>query len=180
MDKEKKYYYGYEVSDYGLEYGYIDYRTLGKAAGCILANQAAEELSRVYDFEQISGFADYSEEMRPLREELERLDSKLERYDELMGECEYGSEEWAVLNAKREEIQLERDSVDDNLDFIREQEDEAQNPEVYQYYIVRDIEPLKEANEIVWYIEALDLYIWGVTHYGTGWDYVLTSIKIDW
>ena len=27
--------------------------------------------------------------------------------------------------------------------------------------------------------ETLDLYIWGVTHYGTGWDYVLTNINLD-
>jgi hypothetical protein len=23
------------------------------------------------------------------------------------------------------------------------------------------------------------MYIWGVTHYGTSWDYVLTDIKIE-
>lgn len=30
---------------------------------------------------------------------------------------------------------------------------------------------------ILYYIEELDLYILGVTHYGTGWDYVLTDIE---
>lgn len=38
----------------------------------------------------------------------------------------------------------------------------------------------QETNEIVYYNETLDMYLWGVTHYGTSWDYVLTSIKIDW
>ena len=30
---------------------------------------------------------------------------------------------------------------------------------------------------ILYYIEELDLYILGVTHFGTGWDYVLTDIE---
>ena len=36
-----------------------------------------------------------------------------------------------------------------------------------------------KAHEIVYYSEELDLYIWGVTHYGTSWDYVLTDIKCN-
>ena len=30
---------------------------------------------------------------------------------------------------------------------------------------------------ILYYIDELDLYILGVTHLGTGWDYVLTDIE---
>lgn len=30
---------------------------------------------------------------------------------------------------------------------------------------------------ILYYIEELNLYILGVTHFGTGWDYVLTDIE---
>lgn len=33
-------------------------------------------------------------------------------------------------------------------------------------------------DEIVYYNHKLDLYLWGVTHYGTNWSYVLTSIKL--
>lgn len=54
--------------------------------------------------------------------------------------------------------------------------------EVYQYYIISDsgYEILSElTDEIVYYIPVLDVYVWGVTHYGTGWSYVLTDIKID-
>lgn len=52
--------------------------------------------------------------------------------------------------------------------------------DIFQFYIVSDNakELLKEANEIIFYSELLDCYIWGVTHYGTAWDYVLTSIKL--
>lgn len=55
--------------------------------------------------------------------------------------------------------------------------------EIFQYYIIDDrgADILQQyTNEIVYYIPSLDIYIWGVTHYGTSWDYVLTDIKIDW
>lgn len=52
---------------------------------------------------------------------------------------------------------------------------------VYQWYIISDhgAQFLKEnTDEIVYYNEDLDMYLWGITHYGTAWDYVLTDIKI--
>ena len=53
--------------------------------------------------------------------------------------------------------------------------------EIYQYYIVSSsgFEILQELDEIVFYNEELDMYVWGVTHCGTSWDYVLTSIEIE-
>ena len=61
-------------------------------------------------------------------------------------------------------------------------EDDVCNMEIFQYYIISDrgYEILSEfTNEIVFYNEELDMYVWGVCHYGTSWDYVLTDIKID-
>lgn len=52
---------------------------------------------------------------------------------------------------------------------------------IYQDYIISEsgYEFLKEyTDEIVFYNEELDVYVWGITHYGTSWDYVLTSIKL--
>ena len=53
--------------------------------------------------------------------------------------------------------------------------------EIYQLYIVDacGAEILEEAGEIVYYNEELDLYVWGVTHWGTAWDYVLTNIPLN-
>lgn len=47
--------------------------------------------------------------------------------------------------------------------------------EVFQYYIIDPgtAERLKDhTNELIYYIEKLDLYVLGVTHWGTAWDYV--------
>ena len=54
--------------------------------------------------------------------------------------------------------------------------------EIFQFYIISDngARILKDyTNEIVFYCDSLDMYIWGVTHYGTSWDYVLTDIEIE-
>ena len=53
--------------------------------------------------------------------------------------------------------------------------------EVYQYYIISDYGygVLKDyTDEIVYYHEGIDMYVWGVTHFGTSWDYVLTNVRL--
>lgn len=52
---------------------------------------------------------------------------------------------------------------------------------VFQDYIIseqgyRFLEDLTD--ELVFYNEKLDIYIWAVTHYGTAWSHVLTDIKL--
>lgn len=53
--------------------------------------------------------------------------------------------------------------------------------EVYQYYIITasGADFLADyTDEIVYYNPELNMYLWGVTHFGTSWDYVLTDIKL--
>lgn len=52
--------------------------------------------------------------------------------------------------------------------------------DIYQYYIIDDdtAKRLQEVGEIVYYHNRLDIYILGVSHFGTSWDYVLTDIKL--
>ena len=106
--------FGHKVSNYGLERGYLDYRTLAKMVGDHILNNNVMEFV---------GF---------------------ENWDLVLGDDE--------------------------------------DADTYQYYIITDagydlldrISP----NEIVYYNEDLDMFLWGITHFGTGWDYVLTDIKI--
>lgn len=61
-------------------------------------------------------------------------------------------------------------------------EENEEYVEVYQYFIISGYGARllqKMTNEIIWYNEELDMYVWGVTHYGTSWDYVLTDIKCN-
>lgn len=105
--------YGAEVSDYGLEHGYLDYRTLSKIVGDSILNNTIRQ----------------------------------ETYDDY----------WEIVSG-------------DDLEG-----------EIYQDYIISDYgyKFLSEyTDEIVFYNERLDVYIWGIQHWGTSWDYVLTDIKL--
>ena len=81
----------------------------------------------------------------------------------------------------------------DNWDLeLNEEYDEETGEyiEIYQYYIVNvDTWRLEEYKKYLqetnissdinlWYDNELDVYILGVSHYGTSWDYVPTEIKI--
>lgn len=82
------------------------------------------------------------------------------------------------LEEKRDELEEENESSPSQI--LENEQDNEQ--EVFQWFIVDDwgARLLQDINEIVYYNETLDMYLWGVTHFGTSWDYVLTSIAIDW
>lgn len=53
--------------------------------------------------------------------------------------------------------------------------------DIYQYYIITESGYLfleEFTDEIVYYNDELDMYLWCITHFGTSWDYVLTNIKL--
>ena len=134
------YFCGERVSDYGIQNGYIDYRTLSRAFDAVMCNDITKlfyaDINGEYsEPEQVNGIIDNSERIEELQEEIEELE-----------------------------------------------EGQENTPEIFQYFIISDngAEILKDyTDEIVYYIPALDCYVWGVTHYGTSWDYVLTDIKIE-
>lgn len=121
MTKEMKMYdgkvFGFKVSEYGLENGYLDYYTLAELVGDAVLNNNIIQHGNFYEWELVNG-------------------------------CE---------------------------------EDEDGYFEIYQYYVISDYgyRFLEEyTDEIVYYHEGLDMYLWGITHFGTSWDYVLTDIKL--
>lgn len=71
-----------------------------------------------------------------------------------------------------------------NPDYLEEEDayPDEDLPEVFQWFIIdsNGADTLCHfTNEQVWYNSNLDLYVWGVTHFGTAWDYVLTNIEIE-
>lgn len=99
----------------------------------------------------------------------------------------YAIGEWEVVNGSEgyyydSDTDIYYDFYDDVLMAGLDPDELSFNGnEYYQEYIISELgaEILKEwTNETVWYNDELDIYVWGVTHYGTSWDYVLTDIEI--
>lgn len=189
---KSEYFYGNKIGDYGLQEGYVDYKTLAKCFDAVLCNDILFETG--YDYEQVSGFPDdYYDEIDKLRWEIEDLEQEeTEIEDSLMELAEEArkttrQDVWAKLQNEEQEFRARLRNIEDRLDEclteIDDLEDEIVNysPEIMQYYIVSDnaVDILELNNEIVYYIDKLGLYVWGVTHCGTSWDYVLTNIKIE-
>lgn len=153
-----EYFYGNKISDYGLKYGFVDYGTLAKAFDAVLNNTIFGVGWEIGEWEQLSGYIDNTAELEELQEQIDEL----QELEELTEEQEN----------KLQELQ-------DNYTDLEYEQDET--PEIYQFYIVdeRGADLLQEVNEIVYYNNALDVYLWGVTHYGTSWSYVLTNIPCN-
>ena len=162
---------GEKVSEYGTENGWIDYKCLSSVVGDMVLcnditklfyNYVAEEYTEP---EQVNGEIDNSELIEAKQEQIETLENTLENA--------FDDEHINYLNNQIEIIQEQIEELE------REQDGEK---EIFQWYIISDngADMLKRfTDEIVYYIPVLDIYIWGITHYGTSWEYVLTDIKIE-
>jgi len=59
-------------------------------------------------------------------------------------------------------------------------EDDDTLKEIYQFYLITpsDAEYLKSVtDELIFYSDILDEYVWGITHFGTPWDSVDVEIN---
>lgn len=115
-----EYFYGNKVSDYGIEQGYVDYRTFAKSFDAVMNNGI------------------------------------------ISATCEMGF--WEPMNGPE---------CNSDMDYY---------PEVFQWFIVDELgaEIIQMwTDDPLYYNDFLDMYVWGITHFGTSWDYVLTDIRID-
>lgn len=166
-----KYFYGHEISAYGQERGYLDYRTLAQAFDAVLVNDITKLFYSTVngDYsepEQVNGYIDNSDAIEELNDKAEQLFDKQYLLDE-------NSAEW-------EQIENEIENIKEQIEELEREQDEQ--PEIFQYYIVSDsgAEILQYyTDDPVYYLPLIDCYLWGVTHYGTAWDYVLTNVKLN-
>lgn len=167
---QSKFFCGNQISEYGLKNRRLDYGTLAKAFDAVLCNSIVDtfyqEINGEYNEpEQENGFIDNSEEIDELTEERNALEDKYFETDD-ESEKEYIGEQIDRLNGEIEDLEREQD----------------EQQEIFQYFIVSSngADLIKEfTNDPLFYLPALDLYVWGVTHFGTAWDYVLTDTEIE-
>lgn len=162
-------FYGNEASDYAKENGKLDYATLAKAFDAVLNNSIIEATANIGYWETENGSEEYYEDNAgncytydEKEERIEELKVKIEKLEEL----------------ETEEAEAEIEEIKEDIEAL----EDVHYDEIFQYYIISDngAEILKNwTNEIVFYNEELDMYLWGVTHCGTSWNYVLTDIKLN-
>ena len=114
------------------------------------------EVESAYD-----DLTDYTTEQEEARDE---LDEKLEKLEKKLEKLEKEQNE---LESEQEELEAEQDYI----------------AEVFQWYIISDegahILEQYLPYEVIYYVPALDVYVWGVCHYGTSWTHVLTGIPCE-
>ena len=162
------YFCGNEVSDYAKEQGYLDYRTLAQAFDGVSKTDimSVTDSNGIGYWNQENGIIDNSDE-------IEELENKISDTEEKMEELDEKSNDYKVLESEIDEMQSRIDELQNQQDYP---------PEVFQWYIVdgNGADIIKEyTDDPLYYNEALDMYLWGVTHYGTSWDYVLTDVKLN-
>lgn len=178
------YFYGHEVSDYGKEHGYVDYRTLAQAFDAVMSNDimTQTESAGLGFWELENGSFEYYEDIDGtilMPDEAEEIVEDLQdREDELNDELYEYDEDDPDDRTEIDKVQEQINTLVNRIDKLTD----AHYNEVFQYYIISEggANVLKHwTNELVWYNEELDMYVWGVTHWGTSWDYVLTDIVIN-
>lgn len=164
-----KYFFGNRISDHGLKNGYIDYETLAKSFDAVLNNDIMLNTANIGFWEQVNSFIDNSDKIEELTEKKEGIEDIL---CAMIKNDEETTEKYKSLEKKYNELE-------NDIKELKEEEDNP--PEIFQYYIISDqgADILQEyTNEIVFYNDVLDMYVWGVCHYGTAWNYVLTDIPV--
>lgn len=165
-----KYFYGNEIGRYALEHGYLDYRTLASSFNAVMVNDITKlfyaDINGEYNEpEQVNGYIDNSEQIEELQERIEELE------EQITGGGTQEQDEQTEETIKELQEQIE--------ELEREQDEQK---EIYQYFIISDngAEILQEfTDDPVYYLPALNCYVWGVTHFGMPWVGVFTDVKLE-
>ena len=124
------------------------------------------------DYEKEQGFASYRTLVNYFIGDIVLCNNIVEIDDTI----NYIEEDTRYYNEKGEEITEEEYLNDENAyaDTI--------TPEIYQYYLCNltewEEEQAKKCGLIITYSNILDCHVLLVDHWGTSWDYVLTSVRL--
>lgn len=81
MEWNSKYFYGNEISEYGLQNGYVDYRTLAKAFDAVLNNEIIPATSEIGFWDIVTRIDDFIDDFTVNRDRYETRKSVMNYYE---------------------------------------------------------------------------------------------------
>lgn len=166
-------FWGVELNEEEIKNKRLSYGTVAKQFDAILCNDILQIDNSLIDNLESGDFVSYyingEETDRETYEELK------EKYEDEQSDLLF-DDDWGEDNPRAEKLEKRYDELTELLDQFEEIEDE-----VFQWFLVGEsaLWYLKKMGELVFYSDLLGCYVWGVKHWGTSWDYVMTSLKLN-
>ena len=106
-----------------------------------------------------------------LANSLEQGLKDMENWPLIEAMSEYNQEFYGAMSDEELKNDYGWDGNQDKNEFIMGMD----YPEIYQTYVIDEhtSEILKDYGEFVYYNEDINLWFWGVMHWGTSWSYVM-------
>lgn len=184
----KTHFYGQEISSYGRENGYVDYRAFASTFDAVLNNNIISNTADFCYWESVN-YPDNTDKIEELEDLKERLTAEATEAEDRWTEAGWTEAEEDEKNIDRfgtvkffSLVYYALTNWAEDIDIEIEELENVDESEVFQFYIVSDSGAeliQKYTDDPLYYSEELDMYVWGVTHYGTAWDYVLTDIQCE-
>lgn len=108
-------------------------------------------------------------------------------YDEVQAQNRIDELDTLIDEATSDFDDYDDEDVSEEVEMWKTDIEYLENPdgekEIYQYFIISDraaeILMRDSESQILFYNSDLDMYIWGVTTYGTSWKMLLTDISLN-
>lgn len=175
-----KYYYGKEISDYGLEKGFVDLNTFSEVMGGVMHCSILQKITDLgLEWEIVNGsiyeYSDTDGNVYSYDEAQDKINCIQCKIDELQEEIENIDDE---DNEDIESLEQDIKNLEEEINTLEEPEEKT----LYRYYIIsaEAAETLMQDSEeeLLMYCKEMDIYVWCMTKYGKNWDNILTDIPV--
>lgn len=183
MTNTLKYYYGAEISERGQREGYVDQNALCAAMNGVMHCSIISDVTALgFEWEIENGSLyryydgdgneySYDEAQNRISELQDKIEELEDKISEIYEENE-DSEEIGVLEQEIEQLKEEMNILE-----------EPEEKEIYRTYIISDnaAETLckDSSEELLFFCDVLNLYVWCVTQNGADWKNLLTDIPLQ-
>lgn len=176
MTNTRKYYEGREVNSFGAKNHRVDLATFGDVMGGVLNNSIMNKTTELgFTWDLVNGSLYTYHDARGNEYDEAEAQNRIDELDTLIDEATSDFDDYDDEDVSEEVKEWKTD-----IEYLENPDGEK---EIYQYFIISDkaaeILMRDSESQILFYNSDLDMYIWGVTTYGTSWKMLLTDISLN-